>query len=49
MYTHYEQNQKMKEIFFPKILYRNRNNLISDVSKGLTHFKIKVKKMFLIA
>jgi len=38
------KNQNIKEIFFPKILYRYRNRLISDVSKGLTHFKIQVKQ-----
>ena len=36
--------QKISEIFFPKILYRHRNRLISDVSKGSTHFKIKIQQ-----
>lgn len=47
-YEYYKEtaikNQNIKEIFFPKILYRYRNRLFSDVSKGLTHFKIKVKQ-----
>lgn len=36
--------QKISEKFFPKILYRHRNRLISDVSKGLTHFKVKIQQ-----
>jgi len=36
--------QKISESFFPKILYRYRNRLISDVSKGLNHFKIIVQQ-----
>ena len=37
-----KNNQNFNETFFPRILYRYRNQLISDVAKGNTHFKIKV-------
>jgi len=30
--------------FFPKILYRDRNRLISDGSNGKTHFRFRVRK-----
>ena len=40
------ENQNNNELFFPKILYRNSNKLISDVAKGYTHYKIKVQQNY---
>ncbi|KKK66524.1 hypothetical protein LCGC14_2963220, partial [marine sediment metagenome] len=38
------KSENSNEVFFPKILYRNRNKLISDVAKGYIHYKIKVQQ-----
>ncbi len=32
----------LPDSFFPKILYRNKNRLLSDGSKGKTHYRIKI-------
>ncbi|MGQ4876044.1 MAG: phosphoadenosine phosphosulfate reductase family protein, partial [Promethearchaeia archaeon] len=37
------EQEKIREPVFPKILYRYRNNLISDCSNGKIHYTIKVK------
>ena len=45
-YNNYKEvavkNLKLNESFFPKILYRNKNRLLSDGSKGKTHYRIKI-------
>ena len=38
------KNQSNNKLFFPKILFRYRNQLISDAAKGQTHYKIKVQQ-----
>ena len=38
--------EAINERFFPKILYRHTSRLISDVSRGFTHFRIKVLQNF---
>ena len=32
----------LNESFFPKVLYRTKSRLLSDVSKGATHYRIKI-------
>ncbi len=39
-----ETDPRINKKFFPKILYRNKNRLISDGSKGKTHYKIKIRE-----
>lgn len=44
-YNYYKEAAKKSSInpnFFPKILYRNKSRLISDGSKGKTHYRIKI-------
>ncbi len=45
-YNSYEEvvnkELNLNEKFFPKILFRNKTRLLSDVSKGVTHYRIKI-------
>ena len=38
-----KRNLQISDVMFPKVLYRARNYLYSDISKGVAHFRIKTK------